>query len=143
MAQSVVLRHDLPDGSHHFDWLLEPTPGAAFLIAFRVGVDPSRALLGAPEPALAGFDGERLPDHRRLYLDYEGDLSGGRGRVARVARGGLEWTERGQDAIRGVAEFGGTPIEFQGAPVPGSAPGDTPARWRFRLVPARAGPPAW
>jgi hypothetical protein len=30
---------------------------------------------------------ERLPDHRRQYLDYEGPISGGRGFVRRVAFG--------------------------------------------------------
>ncbi|MCR9201304.1 MAG: hypothetical protein NXI04_21895 [Planctomycetaceae bacterium] len=27
---------------------------------------------------------ERLPDHRRIYLDYEGPVSGGRGAVSRL-----------------------------------------------------------
>jgi hypothetical protein len=29
----------------------------------------------------------RLADHRRLYLDYEGEISGNRGRVVRLIRG--------------------------------------------------------
>lgn len=84
----VLLRHDLPDGSWHYDWLLEPAsaaaapggPDARVLLAFRVAkrldVDPPRE-----------FPAERLPDHRRLYLDYEGEIAGGRGRVTRVAAG--------------------------------------------------------
>ena len=39
---------------------------------------------------------ERLPDHRRAYLDYEGPISGDRGRVHQVASGSYEvvsWSE--------------------------------------------------
>ena len=31
------------------------------------------------------------PDHRRLYLDYEGPVLGGRGEVNRIDSGGLIW----------------------------------------------------
>jgi hypothetical protein len=31
--------------------------------------------------------GQRLADHRLAYLDYEGEISGGRGRVSRVGEG--------------------------------------------------------
>lgn len=83
----AVLRHDLPDqlGGPHFDWLIErpDAPGSPndpethSLITFRVQVRPD-------DPGVARFEGERLPDHRRLYLAYEGPISGGRGRVRRV-----------------------------------------------------------
>lgn len=84
----VLLRHDLPDGSWHYDWLLEPAsaaaapvgPDARVLLAFRVA---NRLDAGPPRE----FPAERLPDHRRLYLDYEGEIAGGRGRVTRVAAG--------------------------------------------------------
>lgn len=75
----VLLRHDLPDGSSHFDWLLEPREGLP-LIAFRVA---HRLDLVTP----AEFSAQRIPDHRREYLDYQGPVSGGRGTVSRVAQG--------------------------------------------------------
>jgi hypothetical protein len=36
------------------------------------------------------FEAERLPDHRELYLEYEGPIPGGRGAVKRVLEGSLE-----------------------------------------------------
>jgi hypothetical protein len=44
----------------------------------------------------AELPARRLPDHRRVYLEYEGPISGGRGEVRRVAQGNAsvrEWTE--------------------------------------------------
>src|SRR5262249_35664873 len=37
MGAMVILRHDLPDGSGHFDLMMQPAPGAR-LITFRVQV---------------------------------------------------------------------------------------------------------
>ncbi len=75
----VLLEHETPDGARHFDWLIE-RPGVADehrLIAFRCAHDPTR---DAPIPA------ERMPDHRALYLDYEGPIAGDRGSVRRLWR---------------------------------------------------------
>ena len=80
-ARSVVLRHTLADGSEHLDWMIERTDGSpgAGLITFRlsIGTDLFRA---------ETFQAERIGDHRRDYLMYEGPVSSGRGRVDRVAR---------------------------------------------------------
>jgi DNA polymerase Ligase (LigD) len=40
-------------------------------------------------PIVAGVDlpARALPDHRRIYLEYEGEVSGDRGNVRRVAAG--------------------------------------------------------
>ncbi len=86
MARTVILRHVLPDATWHHDWLIEPdTDGnaddnARTLIAFRLS---PRTSPDAGGPLLA----ERMPDHRRLYLHFEGAIGEGRGTVARVARG--------------------------------------------------------
>jgi hypothetical protein len=88
-AACVLLRHDLPDGSWHVDWLLDKRgsapiasdPESRDLIAFRLGSRVDDLTAGAALPA------ERLADHRRLYLDYEGEISGNRGRVVRLIRG--------------------------------------------------------
>lgn len=60
----------------HFDLLFESAPGSA-LMAWRSPVWP------IVEPTRV----ERIADHRREYLDYEGPLSGNRGEVRRVAGG--------------------------------------------------------
>ena len=88
----VLLHHDLPDGTSHIDWLIDRHPLDAS------GTPPQRdisecSLLalrcpGRPDaPAHAAFEAEVLRNHRRLYLAYEGELSGTRGRVRRIARG--------------------------------------------------------
>ncbi len=43
-------------------------------------------------PPTAGFPIEciRIKDHRKAYLDYQGPVSGGRGVVSRVDRGGFQ-----------------------------------------------------
>lgn len=52
------------------------------LMTFRV------APPGRPDgQGVSVFRAERLADHRREYLTYEGPVSGGRGRVRRVAEG--------------------------------------------------------
>lgn len=99
-ADVVLLHHTLPDATSHYDWLTSP-PGREGhgLVAFRLG-----HRLDDP-----GWDRQtalRLPDHRCLYLTFEGDLSGDRGHVRRVARGiCLEWVET-PDEIRTTQVFG-------------------------------------
>jgi hypothetical protein len=45
-------------------------------------------------PAIGGsVTGERLADHRLMYLDYEGPVLGDRGRVQRMDGGQFEWLE--------------------------------------------------
>lgn len=91
---TVLLRHDSPDGVHH-DWLLgDPTrldePDAPLWTA-RVGPPSSEWT------SLGAWQLEPIGSHRRLYLTYEGPLSGGRGTVTRVDEGtfvALEWTEQ-------------------------------------------------
>jgi len=98
MPRTVVLRHDHPDSSHHFDWLFEPggtgpaDPDARVLITFRLATPPHTAL----GETLAAT---RLPPHRRLYLDYEGPLTGERGTVRCCDRGELELLEEGKHGL--------------------------------------------
>ncbi len=87
-AACVLLRHDLPDGSSHVDWLLESRPAssdadtdARDLITFRLAARVDQ--LAEAEVMQA----DRIDDHRRLFLDYEGEVSDGRGRVTRLACG--------------------------------------------------------
>ena len=71
----VVLRHEGVD-SPHFDVMFETSPDGP-LSTWRATEWPLR--LGTPLV--------HLPDHRRSYLTYEGELSNNRGRVRRIAVG--------------------------------------------------------
>jgi hypothetical protein len=65
----VILEHDHPE--RHWDLMLER---GGVLATWRLA-EPPRP--GRPVAAAASFD------HRPLYLDYEGPVSGGRGSVTR------------------------------------------------------------
>lgn len=82
---TVELRHDLPDGTWHIDWMLatDQAPESP-LLTFRL-VRSVHSL--EPGESLAAT---RLTDHRHAYLEYEGEVSGGRGRVKRVSSGFVE-----------------------------------------------------
>jgi hypothetical protein len=86
MPRYVILEHDHP--ARHWDLLLEAGP---VLRAWRLHVPPQP---GRAVPASASFD------HRRLYLDYEGPVSGGRGTVARWDAGTFELEEESRDCLR-------------------------------------------
>ena len=89
---TVQLRHELPDGSWHIDWLLgTDQAGRQPLIAFRL---PSSIdeLAGNEE-----LQAERIADHRPVYLSYEGPISGGRGSVKRLSRGRITAWRQTQD----------------------------------------------
>jgi hypothetical protein len=74
MPRHAILRHEHPEGVH-WDLLLE---FGAVLRAWALAEPPGEVAEG---------DARSLPDHRPLYLDYEGPISGGRGRVTRWDRG--------------------------------------------------------
>lgn len=118
LALTVLLRHDLPDGTGHFDWLLE-CPGREGLMTFRVS---ERIDL----PGCRGFEAVRVADHRRAYLTYEGPISEGRGVVARAAQGTCE-VEEGPGWVRVRAVFGGPVRLYEGR----AGEGD---RWNFGVV---------
>lgn len=73
MPQFVLLEHTW-DGTH-WDLMLEAGQ-----------VLKTWALETAPRPGTT-VRARQLPDHRRVYLDYEGPISGDRGAVRRVDRG--------------------------------------------------------
>jgi len=84
VSRFVILAHDWP--TPHWDLLLEAGP---VLKAWRLLADPTG---GATVAAWPNYD------HRLLYLDYEGPLSGERGSVTRWDAGTYdgelhdEWT---------------------------------------------------
>lgn len=69
----ATLTHEFPDGKSHADVRQRDEQA--------LGPDAQTNLL------------RLIDDHRRAYLEFEGDVSGGRGRVARVESGTLAWLQ--------------------------------------------------
>ena len=70
--------------------MLSP-PGAGQLWTWAITVNP------LCQPLPLECQAERLPDHRRIYLDYQGPVSGDRGHVQQAAKGTCEvvvWSEQ-------------------------------------------------
>jgi hypothetical protein len=99
MRRTVILRHSRDGYPDHFDWMIDQ-PDLQIehrLITFRVPVRPDQS----PE-----FIAQKAPDHRAIYLEYEGGLSGDRGSVKRVAEGVVhQWESDGQ-SIRCRIDWG-------------------------------------
>ncbi len=86
---SVILRHDTPDGGEHLDWMILLESG--WFMTFRTDT--------RPDQAPGRFEAKRLVDHRAAYLDFEGEISGGRGRVTRMARGEVRLLEFADERV--------------------------------------------
>ena len=84
MPRFAILVHDHP--FLHWDFLLE---NGAVCRAWRLLADPDSIMNVIPA--------EELPDHRLMYLDYEGPVSGQRGCVTRWDGGEFQWQINGQD----------------------------------------------
>ena len=69
----LVLLHHTGIAHPHYDLMFETAPDS-LLTTFRFPTLPS------PKRTIV----EKLQDHRRDYLDYEGPISGGRGEVRRL-----------------------------------------------------------
>ncbi len=84
--QYVILRHEgIPEP--HFDLMFETFPGSQ-LATWRSEQWPIESPIALT----------RLKEHRRIFLEYEGDLTHGRGRVIRMARGACQ-LEVGENAV--------------------------------------------
>ena len=80
LRMRYVVLHHTGIAHPHFDLMLEP-PDAKALLTWRIALPPG-------EWASAGVGtAERLPDHRLVYMTFEGAISGNRGNVTRVAGG--------------------------------------------------------
>ncbi len=88
----TISHHTGAKEGDHFDLLLERDEA---LRTFRLRA----AAFQEPQEAVA------MPDHRKLYLDYEGPITGGRGRVRVVETGTYETDEWSDERIQ-VAVFG-------------------------------------
>jgi hypothetical protein len=126
MPATVVLEHTLPDGTGHFDWMIEdPCLGAEHRLAtWRTAIHPERAATGQV------FAAERIGAHRARYLTYEGPLSGERGRVRRVGSGWAEWVKHTEKEIEILIGWhDGRSGHFRGRSVDG-------VRWAWHHDPA-------
>jgi hypothetical protein len=85
MPRFAVLEHDHP--TPHWDLLLEH---GDVLLTWR---------LSAPPTPGAAVDAEKAFDHRLVYLDYEGPVSGGRGSVTRWDGGTFDWDVHEADRV--------------------------------------------
>jgi hypothetical protein len=127
MPRAVLIRHELPDGSFHYDWMIQRPGGPDRpLMAFRVGDRIDGGV--APE-----FLAQRLADHRPAYLDYEGAVPGDRGRVLRLAAGTMAIIAETPERVVVEGRLGSASGRFEGSPVDGTA-------WRFRFTPEGAEP---
>lgn len=83
----ALMRHALPDGTHHFDLLLAGSPQVADeareVATWRCDVDPWTLPIGGVATL------QRIAPHRGLYLRLTEprDLGGDRGQVTPVRRG--------------------------------------------------------
>ncbi len=77
MPRFVILEHNYP--FMHWDLMLE---AGDVLRTWRLATPPQPGMVAS---ATATFD------HRRLYLDYEGPISGNRGQVVRWDHGTFSW----------------------------------------------------
>lgn len=86
MPRFVILAHDFPEP--HFDFMLE---AGEILKTWK--------LLAPPAPGKS-IRAQATFDHRLVYLDYEGEISGNRGAVVRWDRGVFTWEENEEGHIR-------------------------------------------
>jgi hypothetical protein len=85
MPRFVVLEH-VKEAQNHFDLMLE-----------HGGVLLTFSFAEFPAPAMTC---RHLFDHRIAYLDFEGDIKRGKGRVRRVESGRFDLLNLAADAIR-------------------------------------------
>jgi len=85
MPRFAILTHDHP--FLHWDFLLECGSSCR-----------TWRLLHKPE-GLGKIPAESLPEHRLMYLDYEGPVSGDRGGVTAWDTGTFEWMKERSDFV--------------------------------------------
>lgn len=87
MLQYVVLRHENID-QPHFDFMYETSAGS-MLQTWRI----------EQWPIFESQEATRIRDHRRAYLQFQGDIGGDRGAVVRVDEGTCSVEQSGQRII--------------------------------------------
>ncbi len=84
----VLLKHSVPETfrqatgrGDHFDLMLESSPESAL---WTWAMDKN---VFDGDGGFSRCQADRLPDHRRIYLNFEGAVSGGRGSVKQIGSG--------------------------------------------------------
>ncbi|MCL2745305.1 MAG: hypothetical protein FWE67_15795 [Planctomycetaceae bacterium] len=85
--QFVILEHQTENGTH-WDLMFEEEPDAP-LTTFSF---PPQKIDEAGSLSSFRSEARNLPPHRNEYLNYEGEISGKRGNVKRIAAGVFEKT---------------------------------------------------
>jgi len=124
------MRHQEATGAWHYDWMIDRIGGREdaggeageqrVVATFRVMVRPD-------DSSVRVFDGERLPDHRAVYLTREGDIGEGRGVVSRIGAGWCTIARLDDAAADLIVDIGGTRRRVVGRHVGGNA-------WRFSVA---------
>lgn len=121
MPRFAILTHDFPE--LHWDLLLEQESS---LRTWR---------LQAPANSGGVIVAVPLDDHRKIYLDYEGPVSGNRGEVTRWDGGEMEWVLDSPTCVR--ARLSGKIVNGE---IWLQATGDS-KQWKFTCAPAPVSPP--
>ena len=100
MHRFVILHHQLP-ADEHWDVMLETD---STLITWSI---QPQSLTGSPFVCPA----TRLPDHRKHYLDYEGEITGNRGTVSRIDTGTYQQLSPETFILRGTHFVGKLTVE--------------------------------
>jgi hypothetical protein len=90
-SRFVILRHEIGveferTDKTHFDWMFEVRGKLRTWSTVPISVSEGTEV-----------DAEQLADHRIDYLDFEGEISGNRGVVTRVAEGHYELVDETED----------------------------------------------
>jgi len=88
LPRFVILEHDYPD--QYWDFLLE---AGDHLRAWKLRESPEKLTNGE------NIEAEIAPNHRLIYLDYEGPISNGRGAVKRFDQGLFKWLEENDGKV--------------------------------------------
>ncbi|MGC8552353.1 MAG: hypothetical protein ACP5O7_05745 [Phycisphaerae bacterium] len=83
----AVLEHTVA-AQRHWDLLLEQAPDQP-LATWKINLPPEQWLQACQTQG--SIPAIRLPNHRRIYLDYSGPISNNRGEVRPVQTGLLRW----------------------------------------------------
>jgi hypothetical protein len=116
MPRFTILEHDNPRGKH-WDLMLE------------MGESLKTWALAVAPASNVEILCQSLPDHRLVYLDFEGPLAGDRGSVTRWDSGTFQFQQQGDTEY--VVELSGD--KLHGRAMLNKMP-DDPSRWRFLLT---------
>ena len=95
----ILWHHDIDEP--HYDMMFESAPGS--------DLATWRSLVWPIEPQTPVI---RLRNHRRVFLDYQGQLTGQRGSVQRIATGEFQ-LQIGEDGVWNIKLLsGGPPMTF-------------------------------